>query len=140
MKTFGFVAAAFRDMATWIQTLAEQEAERSLQESSPTSPAMPGAVNGGGPGPGYGSLHSEPAAVAPPASHIPTAGGPGGGGSSFLMGGGGLSRRMGSGFSASGVALKQRGLAELVGLPDFFIELHARFVKLLLELRVVLGS
>ncbi|KAK1783307.1 vesicle coat protein [Copromyces sp. CBS 386.78] len=130
MKTFGFVAAAFRDMATWIQTLAEQEAERSLQESSANSPVMPGG------GPGYGGLHSEPAA---PASHIPTAGGPGGG-SSFLMGGGGLSRRMGSGFSASGVALKQRGLAELVGLPDFFIELHARFVKLLLELRVVLGS
>lgn len=131
MKTFGFVAAAFRDMAIWIQTLAEQEAERSLQESSANSPVMPGGPGGGGPG--YGSLHSEPAA---PANHIPTAGG----GSSFLMGGGGLSRRMGSGFSASGVALKQRGLAELVGLPDFFIELHARFVKLLLELRVVLGS
>lgn len=132
MKTFGFVAAAFRDMAAWIQTLAEQEAEMSLQESSANSPVTPG----GGGGPGYGSMHSEPAA---PASHIPTAGGPGGG-SSFLMGGGGLSRRMGSSFSASGVALKQRGLAELVGLPDFFIELHARFVKLLLELRVVLGS
>ncbi|KAK3376733.1 vesicle coat protein [Lasiosphaeria ovina] len=125
MKAFGFVAAAFRDMAAWIQALAEAEAERTLAESSgsaASSPVMPG--------PGYGSFQSE---HAPPTSA--------GSGSSFLMGGvGGLSRRMGNSFGGSGVALKQRGLAELVGLPDFFIELHARFVRLLLELGVVLGS
>jgi hypothetical protein len=57
------------------------------------------------------------------------------------MGGmGGLSRRMGGGFGGSAVALKQRGLAELVGLPDFFIELHAKFVRLLLEIGVMVGS
>jgi hypothetical protein len=36
--------------------------------------------------------------------------------------------------------LKARGLAEIVGLPDFFILLHARFVKLLVELSVLLGA
>jgi hypothetical protein len=38
------------------------------------------------------------------------------------------------------MSLKARGLAELVGMPDFFIELHARFVRLLIELGVVVGS
>ncbi|KAH8687453.1 vesicle coat protein [Tricladium varicosporioides] len=39
-----------------------------------------------------------------------------------------------------GMNLRSRGLAELVGLPDFFIELHAKFVRLLIELGVILGS
>ncbi|KAK0625249.1 vesicle coat protein [Bombardia bombarda] len=126
MKTFGFVAAAFRDMAAWIQAMAEAEAERTLSESSGSTASSP--ITGAS---GYRGIYSEPA---PPLSASS--------GSSFLMGGmgSGLSRRMGGGFGGSGVALKQRGLAELVGLPDFFIELHTRFVRLLLELRVVLGS
>jgi len=124
MKMFPFVAAAFRDMAAWVQTMAEAEAERTLTESAGSSTSSPIV-----PAPGYGSFQSE---LPPPASTA---------GSSFLMGGvGGLSRRMGGGFGGSGVALKPRGLAELVGLPDFFIELHSRFVRLLLELGVVLGS
>lgn len=126
MKTFPFIAAAFREMASWIQELAEAEAERALAESTGSSASSPVV-----PGPGYGSFQSEPAA--PPVSS--------GSGSSFLTGGtGGLSRRMGGGFGGTGVALKQRGLAELVGLPDFFIELHTKFVRLLLELGVALGS
>lgn len=124
VKTFTFLSAAFRDLASWIQELAEAEAERALAESSTSSGSSPIV-----PGPGYGSFQSEPV---PPVS---------GGSSSFLMGGvGGLSRRMGSGFGGSGVALKQRGLAELVGLPDFFLELHAKFVRLLLEIGVMVGS
>ena len=51
-----------------------------------------------------------------------------------------MSRHMVGGFGGSGVSLRARGLPELVGLPDFFIELHAQFVKLLLELGVVMGS
>jgi hypothetical protein len=125
MKTFAFVAAAFRDMASWIQALAEAEAERTLAESSGSSASSPIVA-----GPGCGSFPTEQLPP-PPAS---------GGGSSFLQGGGGLSRRMGGGFGGSGVSLKPRGLAELVGLPDFFIEMHTRFVRLLLELGVVLGS
>ncbi|KAL2135189.1 hypothetical protein VTI74DRAFT_9506 [Chaetomium olivicolor] len=124
VKPFTFLSAAFRDMASWIQELAEAEAERAQAESSGSTASSPVV-----PGPGYGSFQSEP--VAPP---VPA------GSSSFLMGGGGLSRRMGGGFGGSGVALKQRGLAELVGLPDFFIELHAKFVRLLLEIGVMVGS
>ncbi|RKF65219.1 hypothetical protein GcC1_124008 [Golovinomyces cichoracearum] len=36
------------------------------------------------------------------------------------------------------LVFKNRGLAEIVGMPDFFIELHSRFVRLLSELRVLL--
>ncbi|KAK5661738.1 hypothetical protein OQA88_9839 [Cercophora sp. LCS_1] len=132
MKAFGFVAAAFRDMAAWIQAMAEAEAERSLSESpGPGSTASSPIVAG----PGYGSFGGQPALTELPPQMSA------GGGNSFLMGGmGGLSRRMGAGFGGGGVALKPRGLAELVGLPDFFIELHSKFVRLLLELGVVLGS
>ncbi|KAJ4293001.1 hypothetical protein N0V88_005665 [Collariella sp. IMI 366227] len=124
VKPFTFLSAAFRDMASWIQELAEAEAERAQAESSGSTASSPVV-----PGPGYGSFQSDP--VVPP---VPA------GSSSFLMGGGGLSRRMGGGFGGSGVALKQRGLAELAGLPDFFIELHAKFVRLLLEIGVMVGS
>ncbi|KAB5575282.1 vesicle coat protein [Coniochaeta sp. 2T2.1] len=132
MKSFGFIAAAFRDLAAWIQRLAESEAERSA--ASPISAVgSPIVAN-----PGYGGFVSQ-TDVSIAASQ--GAGGASGGGSSFLTGGmGGMSRRMGAGFGGSGVSLKQRGLAELVGLPDFFIELHTRFVRLLLELGIELGS
>ncbi|KAK3901068.1 vesicle coat protein [Staphylotrichum tortipilum] len=135
VKTFTFLSAAFRDLAAWIQELAEAEAERALADSAGSGSSASSPVV---PGPGYGSFPAEAAAVVPPPP--PVTGG-GSGGSSFLMGGmGGLSRRMGGGFAGAGVALKQRGLAELVGLPDFFIELHAKFVRLLLEIGVVVGA
>ncbi|GJC77545.1 hypothetical protein ColLi_00383 [Colletotrichum liriopes] len=117
MKTFGFMANAFRDLASWIQQLAEAEAERAA-EASPVG------------GPQHHSSY--------PMMNRPDREGPDRGGSSFLTGGGGFSRRMGGG--PGGVSLKARGLAELVGMPDFFIELHAKFVKLMLELGVVLSS
>ncbi|OLN96180.1 Folliculin [Colletotrichum chlorophyti] len=117
MKTFGFMAAAFRDLAGWIQQLAEAEAERAAEAS-----------------PGGGLHHPS----AHPAINVQEREGPDRGGSSFLTGGGGFTRRMGGG--PGGVSLKARGLAELVGMPDFFIELHAKFVKLMLELGVVLSS
>lgn len=130
VKTFTFLSSAFRDLASWIQELAEAEAERATADSSNfpgSSPVAPGSA--------YGNFHTEP--PPPPPPPLPT----GGSNSSFLTGGtGGLSRRMGGGFGGAGVALKQRGLAELVGLPDFFLELHARFVRLLLEIGVVVGS
>lgn len=34
---------------------------------------------------------------------------------------------------------KEKGLAELVGLPDFFLELHIRFVRLLIEIGLKLN-
>lgn len=38
------------------------------------------------------------------------------------------------------MSLRARGLAELVGLPDFFLELHKRFVVLLIRLGIVVGA
>jgi hypothetical protein len=100
MQTFSFLSVAFRELAAWIQGLAEAELERSEARASERSPVA----------------HS----------HAPT--------SSFLSG-----RSRGSDGKA-GMNLKARGLAELVGLPDFFIELHTHFVRLLVELGMLLGS
>lgn len=127
MKTFNFLSNAFRELASWIQALAETEAERYANDSSAaSSPLSTGGIYGG-PGLGMSQPQSQPVENTT--------------GSGFLSGGmGGLSRRMGGGFGGSGVSLKARGLAELVGLPDFFIELHSRFVQLLFELGVVLSS
>ncbi|KAI6365703.1 hypothetical protein MCOR25_005308 [Pyricularia grisea] len=121
MKPFGFIAAAFRDLAAWIQGLAEAEAERAA-ESVVASPVV-----SNGQYPGMSAFDQRPAVVP--------------GTSSFLAAAGnGISRRMGSGFGGSISAPRARGLPELVGLPDFFIELHTRFVRLLLELGVVINS
>jgi len=38
------------------------------------------------------------------------------------------------------VLVKERGLADILGLPDFFIELHARFVRVLVELGVLMAN
>jgi hypothetical protein len=132
MKTFNFLSNAFRELASWIQGLAEAEAERYANHSSAA-----GSIYGGGPGAGAGVGMSQPQpqqGQQPMENNNTT-------GSGFLSSGmGGLSRRMGGGYGASGVSIKARGLAELVGLPDFFIELHSRFVQLLFELGVVLSS
>ncbi|ATZ51367.1 hypothetical protein BCIN_07g00110 [Botrytis cinerea B05.10] len=111
MRTFSFLDAAFRELADWIARLADEELARS--ESALQSPRAGDEKNGNG-----------------------ISGGPFGGGgttttptSSFLRGGNrGPDSRM------AGASLKGRGLAELVGLPDFFIELHSRFVRLLAEI------
>lgn len=131
MKTFTFISSAFRELASWIQGLAEAEAER-LSEAGSSSPLSAGGVYSAG---GMGSAMSTPQQQTP----VENAGSSG-----FLVSGamGGLSRRMGGGlgYGSGAVALKARGLAELVGMPDFFLELHQRFVQLLLELGVVLSS
>ncbi|KAL2268347.1 hypothetical protein VTJ83DRAFT_3193 [Remersonia thermophila] len=159
VKTFSFLSAAFRDLAGWIQELAEVEAERLARNAQqqhqqhqqqhheqPGGAAAPSASASG-----FGTSYQSEAASVSSSSHAQqgplsgtsNGGGGGGGASSFLTGGGGLLRRMGGGgFGGAGVPshLKQRGLAELVGLPDFFIQLHAQFVRLLLEIGVVVGS
>jgi hypothetical protein len=105
MQTFSFLSFKFRDLAAWIQGLAEAELERSGNPNSPRLGATDGERDGS-------SRNSTPT-------------------SSFLSG---RNRRH------EGMNLKARGLAEIVGLPDFFILLHARFVKLLVELSVLLGA
>ena len=121
MKTFAMISAAFRDLATWIQQLAEAEAERA-RESSPLG----------------GVLHNGGAVPPTPPSAFESSAAVDRSGSSFLTGGSGFTRRMGGPGGAS--SLKARGLAELVGQPDFFIELHGKFVRLLLEAGVTLNS
>ncbi|RDA84983.1 hypothetical protein CP532_3865 [Ophiocordyceps camponoti-leonardi (nom. inval.)] len=129
MKTFAMVSAAFRDLATWIQQLAEVEAERT-RESSPMGSVW---LNGDWtPQPPVSALDTAAAAASVSASADRA-------GSSFLTGGSGFARRMGGPGSASS-SLRARGLAELVGQPDFFIELHGKFVRLLLEVGVALNS
>lgn len=54
--------------------------------------------------------------------------------SSFLSG-----RNRGADGRYAGMSLRAKGLAELVGMPDFFLELHAVFVRLLVELNTLLG-
>lgn len=131
MKTFTFISSAFRELAAWIQGLAEAEAER-VSEAGTDSPLSAAGVYGGA---GMSSAMTTPQHQ----TSVENAGSSG-----FLAGGamGGLSRRMGGGlgYGSGAVALKARGLAELVGMPDFFLELHQRFVQLLLELGVVLSS
>ncbi|KAI1123047.1 vesicle coat protein [Nemania abortiva] len=145
MKAFSFISAAFRDLAAWIQELVELEAERAREREEEGSAVA--ALNAAYGGRGFGGR-------GPHDSGIGLGGGLGGGraempkqrdrdnNSSFLTGGsrGGYMQRMGGSMGPSGFTPKARGLAELVGLPDFFIELHTRFVKLLLELGIVLGS
>lgn len=104
MQTFSFLSVAFRDLAAWIQGLAEVELERSENLNSPGGDRNGGTNN-----------------------NTPT--------SSFLSG-----RSRGHDGKFAGMSLRARGLAELVGLPDFFIELHARFVRLLIELGLLLGQ
>ncbi|KAI6083454.1 vesicle coat protein [Hypoxylon rubiginosum] len=143
MKTFSFLSAAFRDLANWIQELAEAEAEREREREEANSPVA--AINAAY---GYGGFSSD----GPRDSGIGLGLGGGFGPnldrererdntSSFLTGGGrgGFVQRMGGSMGPGGFAPKARGLAEVVGLPDFFIELHSRFVQLLLELGVVLS-
>ncbi|GAP85135.2 putative Golgi to plasma membrane transport vesicle coat protein [Rosellinia necatrix] len=144
MKAFSFISAAFRDLAAWIQELVDAEAERARErEEEGSAVAALNAAYGNG---GFGGR-------GPHDSGIGLGGGLGGKGiekpkdrdrdtSSFLTGGGrgAYMQRMGGSMGPSGFTPKARGLAELVGLPDFFIELHTRFVKLLLELGIVLGS
>ncbi|KAH7322785.1 vesicle coat protein [Stachybotrys elegans] len=119
MKTFAVVSAAFRDLANWIQQLVEAEADRAAAASPLTS------------------LHSSSGYSKPQQSAFDVAA-TDRSGSSFLTGGSGFTRRMGGAAGAS--APKARGLAELVGQPDFFIELHKRFVHLLFEVGVTINS
>ncbi|KFA79062.1 hypothetical protein S40288_08161 [Stachybotrys chartarum IBT 40288] len=120
MKTFAVVSAAFRDLAGWIQQLAEAEADRAAAASPITVSLHSNS--------GYPKL-AQSAFDASAAER---------GGSSFLTGGSGFTRRMGGAVGAS--APKARGLAELVGQPDFFIELHEKFVRLLFEVGITLSS
>lgn len=113
MKVFSPISKAFGELAKWIQQMAEAEAEKQADATSPIV----------GPGRGY-SQPSVPlkSSMASVADH-----------GTFLTGGSSYRRRM----DPDAVpALRARSLPELVGMPDFFIQLHRQFVKILLEVSV----
>ncbi|KAI0201461.1 vesicle coat protein [Astrocystis sublimbata] len=151
MKAFSFISAAFRDLASWVQELVDLEAERERKNEEAGSAVA--AINAA-----YSNNHNNTngASHGPRDSVIGLSGRDFNNGmgnserpkqldrntSSFLTGGGrsAYMQRMGGSMGPSGFTPKARGLAELTGLPDFFFELHRRFVTLLLELGIVLGS
>lgn len=144
MRAFSFLSAAFGDLASWIQALAEGEGER-MECSSPGGLNTPA-----------NSLFQRSSSISPPSSCtkaeaeaaalVSTSAASERNGtftpplrtSAFLSGRPSES----SGFARNGMIgqIRSRGLAELVGQPDFFIELHARFVALLAQLAVLYAS
>jgi len=156
MRAFSFLSAAFRDLASWIQSLAEAEADREEQQgsSSPqpfssdaphsprstsasiTSPSLPQhSASLRSPDPRYDPSAAEddakgkkPSATPPLRTSV------------FLSGRTFDADGFGARSRGAMAQIRSRGLAELVGRPDFFIELHARFVALLAQLSVLFAG
>jgi hypothetical protein len=155
MRAFSFLSAAFRDLASWIQSLAEAEADREDQGSSPHPPSdaphsprsmsitgsslLQGPPSLRSPDPRYEASISTSAPADEDAKGKKPSITPSPRTSVFLSG---------RAFDADGfwarrgtmAQIRPRGLAELVGRPDFFIELHARFVALLAQLSVLFAG
>lgn len=107
MQSFSLLSDAFRNIAAYIQGLAEAELERSEAVNSPR-------------------MSNSDERMGNSNNNTPT--------SAFLSG-----RNRGPDGKFAGMSLRARGLAELVGMPDFFFELHKLFVQLLIEMNVKLG-
>jgi hypothetical protein len=142
MRAFPFISKALRDLAAWIQNLAETEADR-VDCVSPNQENTLYSANASA-----GTLHPRSGSMAAPASRPldgasdldkarknastpPRT-------SAFLSG-----RTCDpDGFQRRGMTgqPRSRGLAELVGRPDFFIELHAKFVALLAQLSMLFAG
>jgi hypothetical protein len=124
MQAFSFLSAAFRELASWIQGLAEIQADaadNAIGGSTMTENSSERA---------HPAAHYGPSQASEERKTTPT--------SSFLSGRpcdpDGYPRNRLMSFP------KSRGLAELVGRPDFFIELHARFVALLAQLSALFAG
>lgn len=165
IKAYTFISNYFKELAAWIQGLAEAEAERQENFASgngsygssghssfgnlPLSPtsmtSSPEYAGSGvssnatssrnssdgqgtnvyerGQGSAFGKRRTEKS------EYTPT--------SSFLTGG----RFDPDGFPRkNAMSLRSRGLAELVGKNDFFIDLHAKFVALLAHLAALFSN
>lgn len=125
VRAFGMLSQVFRELAAWVQSLAEGEADRLCQESDSNN-STPGGASG------YSAGLREARANS-------VNGGGGEPRSSFLSG------RQGGGFEQGGLGgmggirgVRSRGLAELVGQPDFFLQLHVKFVEILARLRFLM--
>lgn len=136
MRAFGLLAGLFRELAGWVQGLAEMEADRADSESpsalNSSSSFAGGVGGGGGGGGGYSAGLREARANS---ANCERGEGPR---SSFLAGRQASDEGMRSGMGMGIRGVRSRGLAELVGRPDFFIELHVRFVAILARLRILM--
>lgn len=119
------LSQVFRELAAWVQSLAESEAERCDSENNPQY-----STPGGGSGYSAGLREARANSVNGGRGEEPR--------SSFLSG-----RQ--SGFQEGGLGgmggirgVRSRGLAELVGQPDFFLQLHVKFVEILARLRFLM--
>lgn len=140
MRAFSFLSAAFRDLASWIQSMAEAEADRCDCTSPNTESGLHSLKTSAG-----SMLQQPPSMKALSLQDDFTDGDRGRSNSvtpprtsAFLSG----RAYDPDGFPRRGLMgqLRSRGLAELVGLPDFFIELHARFVALLAQLAILFSG
>lgn len=115
------LSQVFRELAAWVQSLAEGEADRLCSENS-------NEYSTAGGGSGYSAGLREARANSVNGGNEPR--------SSFLSG------RQGGGFERGGMrgirGVRSRGLAELVGQPDFFLQLHVKFVEILARLRFLM--
>jgi hypothetical protein len=166
MRAFSFLSAAFRDLASWIQSLAEAEADREeqLQQQgtsslqplhSPDTPISPRSMSASttnpsphqqrtvsirSPDPRYDASAPAPVATDDDAKGKKPSITPPLRTSVFLSGRAFDSDGFGARSRGAMAQIRSRGLAELVGRPDFFIELHARFVALLAQLSVLFAG
>lgn len=131
LKAFKYLSAVFADLAAWILALADAESARAAREREDAAAALEGARVSA-------QLDKTPTSVSGAAGH----GGASGRSlgkpmqvSAFLAGRpcdpDGVPRPGMSGPTG----LRARGLAEVCGREELFIELHARFVALAVRLR-----
>ncbi len=120
MRQFGLLKSAFAELAAWVRSLAEAESEKLEQENYSN-------YAGGSSGYSAGLREARANSVNDGRGDGPR--------SSFLSGrqAGFDGDRGGIGMGIRGV--RSRGLAELVGQPGFFLQLHVRFVEILARLR-----
>lgn len=121
VRIFKVLSQVFADLAAWIQSLAEGEADRLDHENGNQY-----TIGGGG---------SDYTAGLRDARANSVNGSNGEPRSSFISGRGGSGFQDGSGLNGGIRGVRSRGLAELVGQPDFFLQLHVRFVEILARLR-----
>lgn len=117
------LSQVFRELAGWVQGLAEIEADRLDGENSPQY-----AVGGGG---GYSAGLREARANS-------VSDGKGGEPRSSFLSGRQAGFQEGGGIGMGIRGVRSKGLAELVGQPDFFLQLHVRFVEILARLRFLM--
>lgn len=138
MRAFSFLSAAFRELASWIQGMAEVEADREACTTPNSEKEMMASLPTVGSGSAFSgqgrplTVRTSVGSEENQSSMTPPRTSPFFSGRAFDP----------DGFPRRGLMgqLRSRGLAELVGSPDFFIKLHAQFVAILAQLSVLFSG